>query len=523
MVNSERNEMISCLPRRGLGWLLAAALAASMGCATPHPERSPESRFVEAFSKLGEQPKHRALAAAIDTNGHWAFKGVSDAASREKAIALAFSRCFKYAGRHGVEQPCRLVGYDDHLVWNHRVRSALRPSRAVTLLAVDTPSEESAESLVGLAEVRGRAGAASGVDHDILLMIDASSSTLRYSGYDLDGDGKEGVTNPSTRRLIPTKPANLLLRQTLNTVDFEDTVLAAELRAARALLDRLPLGPVRVAIGVFSDSVDLVTPFTADRMALRSALDGVLAKLPDHLGGTYLVGALSLGRGLFLSHGARDDAIRTIVLLSDGLPTLPARNPTEMAEYEAGRLAQAAVRVVSFTLGDADDEQFQAYARIASATGGTTRRMVDPGEIIPQLQALDLAGVSSLRIENATHRTEAIAVRRFPNGDFDAFVALEPGPNRLLVTATLDDGRTVRLERQVTHRPPSNEADHRATAAQNADLLERLEVRRVEIELWAESERARRERRGHLEIGPADRAPTTASSAATLSGGLSKP
>jgi hypothetical protein len=69
------------------------------------------------------------------------------------------------------------------------------------------------------------------LDYDVILVIDVSQSTKAASGADVDGDGVVGV-NPHNELLPPgTFPPEML------STDPEDTVLHAEIAAARALIE----------------------------------------------------------------------------------------------------------------------------------------------------------------------------------------------------------------------------------------------------------------------------------------------
>jgi len=376
------------------------------------------------------------------------------------------------------------------------------PARAQTSwIAIEAPDEGAAVSLP-LVEVRGRAAPAGAASNDLVIAIDVSDSVLLPSGWDVDGDGPGGRSQPWWSELYGKDP---VLATRMREGDLDDNVLMAELAAARALLDRLDLTRDRVALVAFSDEAVLLAPLGSP----RSKLDAALAALPRELerwsrgtnyGDAIAVAQRALGddaaalaRG---ESGATEGRRRAILFLSDGEPTMPAGRdmPRQHALWSAGAAAAGGIRIHAFALGEAARPGLDVFAELAERTGGRFERLERAGDAIVRLPQTDLVGLAALRVVNTTTGRPARALRRFPDGKFDAFVELAPGANRLRVEAEASDGARAAAERRVVRRAaPPDPAAARA-------LLEELRRRTVEVETRAEMERTRRVRTLELEI-----------------------
>lgn len=370
-------------------------------------------------------------------------------------------------------------------------------------LVIEAPGPGARTSLP-LVEVRGQAAPGGAAAHDLVIALDVSDSVLLPSGWDVDGDGPGDRSEPWWAEAYGRDP--VLARRARET-DLDDSVLMAEITAARALLDRLDLTRDRAALVAFSDAASVLAPLGSS----RAALDAALAALPRELtrwgrgtnfGDAIAVAQQALGddpdalaRG---EDGARAGRRRAILFLSDGEPTMPAGRdmPRQHALWSAGAAAAAGIRIYSFALGDGsgagglpeDKAGLDTFAELSARTGGRFERLARAGDAIARLPETDLVGLASLRVVNATTGRPARALRRFPDGRFDGFVELAPGPNRLQVEAEASDGARASAERDVQRT--AGPADAAATPA----LLEDLRRRTREVELRAEMERTRRVR-----------------------------
>lgn len=364
-------------------------------------------------------------------------------------------------------------------------------------LVLEEPAHDGAAISLPLVEVRGRAAPGGAAAHDLVIVLDASDSALLPSGWDVDGDGPDGRTEPARAARFAAQPE---LAARMREADLDDSVLMAEIAAARALLGRLDLGRDRVALVVFSDDAAIVAPLGRPRPVLDAALD----ELADHperwLRGTNFGAAIAeaqraLGDTVESLSQAGDTnkasgRRRSILFLSDGEPTLPAGRdmPRQHALWSAHAAAAAGIRIHAFALGDEASPGLDVFAELAAVSGGHFERLTEAGDAIARLPQTDLVGLDALRVVNATTGRAARALRTFPDGRFDGFVELAPGPNRLRVEAVASDGARATAERTI--RRTAGTPDPQRLEA----LLDELRRRTLEVELRAEMERTRRVR-----------------------------
>lgn len=379
------------------------------------------------------------------------------------------------------------------------------------VLATDVAAEEAARLRIDapvsgetlqapLVEVRGQAAARELGAHDLVLVLDLSESSLLPSGWDVDGDGPKGRTDSAFLARLTARPEfPPSLVQRLSEIDFDDSVLAATLAAARALITRLDDsgGQHRIGIVIFSDRASVAAPLGASRAALDGALEQIRDTFYRELRGTNFGDAIGTAQLLLQPDSAagvtgppagRD---QSILLLSDGTPTLPPHGDRarQHALYAAGAAAAAGIRVFPFELSRSADKA-HVLEEIAARSGGRFERLERPGDAIARLRRTDLAGLEELRITNTTTGAPARALRTFPDGSFDAFVELTPGANRIRTQVRTTNGAAAVDERIVVR---AGDGDRRA-------LLEELQRRTRETEVWAEIERQRRAPRLDLEL-----------------------
>jgi hypothetical protein len=400
-------------------------------------------------------------------------------------------------------------------------------------LELAAPSAAESESRLPVLEVRGHAGARATRGHDVMIAIDVSDSTTAYSGRDLDGDGPGGRTDPTLWRDIARRAPDAPNARRLEALDLDDSVLFAELAAAGALVERVDPRSLRIGIVVFSDEARVAAPLGAPRERLRAVLDDLRrGGFWSELKGTNFSEAIHVSLDQIRPPPPPADPKAkkkkkedepppppapparegSILLLSDGTPTRPVHGErAQQFSVEAAQdAALAGVRVYPFALGTEAQPALEIYEALAAISGGRYERIERPGDAVARLRAVDLADLSTLTVENATSGQAGRALRIFPDGSFDAFVPLEPGPNRVRVTATAADGARGAVERTVTYRPGDPADPNRAALeTQQRTLLDELRRRTREVELWAEIERGRsfQTRELELEVDPSLPAP----------------
>jgi hypothetical protein len=334
------------------------------------------------------------------------------------------------------------------------------PARAsLDLEVVEPASGARIRRLVPFALLEGRFAGPLFYDSDVVIAIDQSNSSLLASGLDVDGDGKRGKSfrwakdgggmGESHRRW---------------TSDPGDTVLAAELALAKALIGGLAARGNRIGLLTFTDATR-VRAAVGDPVAALSALERI-RPIVDWTG-TNHSRALAIAQDL-LAAAPRSSAPgrpRAVLLFSDGRPTVPNGEhwATKRALRVAAELAAQGIAVFTVALGEEPDPAYME--KLAITSGGSAISLEDlrvlanePGH--RHMEPLELV------IENLSARDPARAVRTFPDGSFDAVVPLSEGENVLEVRALFADGRRSSA-RSVVHyeRPdPATEADRRDLA-----------------------------------------------------------
>ena len=370
-------------------------------------------------------------------------------------------------------------------------------------LRLDAPAP-GASTHLPLVEVAGGAGRGASAGWDLAIVLDLSESTLHPSGLDLDGDGPNGRTDPAlVEAFVPTGFAGPGLKQRLaQGFDFEDTILAAELEAASALVARVTGPRLRTGLIGFSDRAQVLAPLGSTPAALERALAELRTHLGEHLRGTHYAAAIEAAHRMLAPDpaAAADGKQRAIVFLSDGAPSLPVywgdggRKPALEAAREAGL---DGIRIFAFAFGEEGAAATEVLAEMAQWTEGRALRVEHPETLVTELRELRLVDVSRVAIANTTTGAAARAVRLFPDGSFDGLVTLAEGENVLRIEAYASDGSGVYVERQVVRLAGPADA---AEAARGQELLATLRRRTAEMEAWAEVEHRRREQRRSLTI-----------------------
>jgi len=269
---------------------------------------------------------------------------------------------------------------------------------------------------------------------DVYLLIDSSGSTGACSGVDVDGDGTIGED------------------QGLNVCsDPDDSILEAEVLAARDFVRSLSSGASRVAVIEFSDP-------TYGRVLTRQSLtsDFILAQRAlTRVTDAGSLGTTDFGEALqevLDEHERNHDSGRNqvVLFLSDGYPTAPTPpySTTEGDEncvggYDvcnglkrADEAAAEGILVHSFAVGANADSV--VLSRISGRTGGDHYDIDEPGDIIEVLPGTSLVGVRQVVVRNST-TLEEVTLAPSPDGRYETQVGLAEGLNEIEVRATADD------------------------------------------------------------------------------------
>jgi hypothetical protein len=382
------------------------------------------------------------------------------------------------------------------------------PAPAPIQIRIDAPTQgQVVTSKVHLAAVRGSAQSGDGepLDFDVLIALDVSHSTRFPSGIDVDEDGEIGF-NPHEELVAPgTYPEEMVCS------DSDDTILAAEISAARLLLEVLKPGRTRVALMTFSGEVDpetggrvradqqdavLHVPLTEDFAQVSAALDRIAERGP--FGATNFAAAIRLSvRELAGLSGAesvsRPNAKRVLLFLTDGVPTFPfgrgnSADPEDTeAAINAARLARkAGISINTYALGRHALAKPVAAMEMARITTGTFTPARNPGDIVGFLQGVSFANVDDVVITNLTTRDVSYDVSLSPDGSFSGFVPVSEGENKVQVTALASDGGESSIE--IAFRFEKSGLTERELALE----LERVKKRNKELMLLIERERIQR-------------------------------
>lgn len=280
---------------------------------------------------------------------------------------------------------------------------------------------------------------------DIFLVIDISGSTALYAGAQLpDADqppessgfpmpqisiGGMSLGNPP-----PRNPRN--------------SVLAAEIAAARRLLLQLNAETTRVGVLTFGEGAKLLQPLTHDFDRVRRVLGDVLRS--GSYGGTNMVEGIRMGITELMGIGSsekRTDAVKVQFLLTDGFPSLPigggkraAPEDTDLAINAARLAGKASIKIHVLALGDEALSYPRAAVGIARESGGTYTPVTRPADALAVLENISVVGVDFVQVINQTMGQKATQLRLAADGFFSSALPVVEGRNQIEVLARASDG-----------------------------------------------------------------------------------
>ena len=294
---------------------------------------------------------------------------------------------------------------------------------------------------------------------DILFVIDISGSTALYAGADLgDADQPPSTTGfPMPQISI----GGMSLGGGPPLRNPRNSVLAAEVAAARRLLLQLNHESTRVGVISFSDNAHLLQPLTYDYERVRQVLSDVLRS--GSYGGTNMVEAIRMGISELMGFGTsekRTDAIKAQFLLTDGFPTLPIGESKRMTPEDialtinAARLSgKAAIKVHVFALGEEALSYPQAAVGIAKESGGTYTPVMRPADALAVLENISVVGVDYVQVVNQTIGQKATLLRLAADGFFSSAVPVAEGKNQIDILARASDGSNARQSITIYYQP----------------------------------------------------------------------
>jgi hypothetical protein len=241
---------------------------------------------------------------------------------------------------------------------------------------------------------------------------------------------------------------------------------------------------------------------------VRRTLDRLERIAPSGMSDT----AAGVGRALIELQGtaqsgarsaARAGARKTILLLTDGKPSLPFdRKQANAAASWAGRMAaQAGIAVNGFAIGyDAVARaENDSLERMARRSGGRYVALEKPGDVVTALEATSLSAVERVELANRTAGRGSRAVATGIDGSFYGEVPLAEGENQIELAAVLSDGtravRTLRVVYQRARPVRELELELARIRRENQKLVER-----VRKKLAVEVEKTRSRQRKALDV-----------------------
>ena len=280
---------------------------------------------------------------------------------------------------------------------------------------------------------------------DIFLVIDISGSTAMYAGVNL-GDADQppdnsgfGLPQITIGGMSVGRPAVRNLR---------NSILAAEVAAARRLLLQLNSQSTRLGVLTFSEGARLMQPLTNDFDQVRRVLDDILRAGPD--GGTNMVEGIRMAITELMGLGRserRTDAIKVQFLLTDGFPSLPigggkraAPEDSDLAINAARLSGRAGIKVHVFALGEEALSYPRAAVGIAKESGGAYTPVVRPADVLAAVENISAVGVDYVQVVNQTLGQRATQIRLGADGFFSSAVPVAEGRNQIEVLARASDG-----------------------------------------------------------------------------------
>jgi hypothetical protein len=339
----------------------------------------------------------------------------------------------------------------------------------------------------------------------VVLVLDTSGSTKEMSGADVNGNGVAGEDR---------------VGGIFGSSDPGDSILAAEVEAARQLLHGLDPRSTRVGLVTFSGQppeagglfggappAPAITEeaLTRDYARIDRSLDRVLERGPEGLthmkaGVEQAVIELIGARGAISETDPGSDKI--VLFLTDGQPTLPydpmmKSDNTRAVIRAADQAARAGVRIHSFAIGPEALDGPVAAVELARRTEGHFTPVRHPGDLVDLIDEVNFANLESIEVRNLSTQGATALVETRPDGSWNALVPLVAGKNRIEVTAHANDGTRTSKTIEVAYAPgAADPALARELLPRRTALLERrlLELRRGRLESEREAvERARKE------------------------------
>ncbi len=383
---------------------------------------------------------------------------------------------------------------------SHTANSAVETGPAAYFLEIHYPPDGALISDTNCgAFIAGRAGAVIS-RLDIAIVLDTSRSTIHPSGSDIDGDGIVGVRAPETDGSIFDSRSS----------DPDDSIFAAEVAAARRLVEQLDPKTTRVSLVTFAGDPRLragdppstaretpartIQPLTSEFSQIETALERLLLETPR--GATHMAAGLDHAIRLLADRATSDPGRnaateRMIFFFTDGQPTLPygpEREGDNIREVlqAVQRAIRDGVRIHSFAIGADALEGPLAVVEMASLTGGQFVPVQRAGDLATAVADVSVVRLIEVNVRNRTTAKDASLLRTRSDGVWGGFVPLAAGVNEIEIVARTSDGKRTRrlLNLNYERGAEQSEIPVEITAIHESLLADCLDsVKRVRFEL----------------------------------------
>ena len=347
---------------------------------------------------------------------------------------------------------------------------------------------------------------------DIVFVIDISGSTSQYAGADF-GDLSQPPNNSGSigfgRPQLSIGGFGMGQPPVRN---LRNSILAAEVGAARRLLLQLNSQTTRIGVVTFSEGAKVVQPLTNDFQRVRRVLDDILRAGP--YGGTNMAEGIRTAITELLGIGAsekRTDAVRVEFLLTDGFPTMPIGGGRQVTPEDtnfainAARLAgKAGIKVHVFALGEEALSYPRAAVGIAKESGGIYTPVSRAADVLAVVENISIVGVDYVQIVNQTTGQKATQLRLAADGFFSSAVPVTQGLNQIEVFARASDGSAKRDSVSIYYQPGNQRSLDLEVFLEKEKNL-KLEVERLgksQAEIQKETEKSREDSVGRSQQLP---------------------
>ena len=347
---------------------------------------------------------------------------------------------------------------------------------------------------------------------DIVFVIDISGSTSQYAGADF-GDLSQPPNNSGSIGFgRPQLSIGGFGMGQPSVRNLRNSILAAEVGAARRLLLQLNSQTTRIGVVTFSEGAKVVQPLTNDFERVRRVLDDILRAGP--YGGTNMAEGIRTAITELLGIGAsekRTDAVRVEFLLTDGFPTMPIGGGRQVTPEDtnfainAARLAgKAGIKVHVFALGEEALSYPRAAVGIAKESGGIYTPVSRAADVLAVVENISIVGVDYVQIVNQTTGQKATQLRLAADGFFSSAVPVTQGLNQIEVFARASDGSAKRDSVSIYYQPGNQRSLDLEVFLEKEKNL-KLEVERLgksQAEIQKETEKSREDSVGRSQQLP---------------------